>query len=40
MRGLIVHTFLTLDGVIRAPGSPNDQSGGFTYGGWDRAVLG
>jgi dihydrofolate reductase len=34
MRKLIVHAFLTLDGVMHAPGSSNDKSGGFTHGGW------
>jgi dihydrofolate reductase len=35
MRDIIVHEFITLDGVIQAPGSKDeDTDGGFEHGGW------
>lgn len=35
MRKIIVHEFITLDGVIQAPGDKNeDRDGGFEHGGW------
>lgn len=38
MRKLIVSTFTSLDGVMQAPGGPNeDPTGNFTLGGWQFA---
>jgi len=38
MRKLLVHEFVTLDGIMQAPGGPDeDRDGGFTHGGWTRS---
>jgi dihydrofolate reductase len=35
MRTLIINTFISLDGVMQAPGGPDeDPTGGFAHGGW------
>lgn len=40
MGKLIVHMFMTLDGVIQAPGGLNeDREGGFGYGGWQAPYV-
>ncbi len=41
MRKIIVVEFITLDGVMQAPGGPEeDASGGFKYGGWSASYFG
>jgi len=40
MRKIITTTFVTMDGVMQAPGGPQeDPSGGFPYGGWQANVF-
>jgi dihydrofolate reductase len=40
MRKIIVLSMITLDGVMQAPGGPEeDTSGGFKYGGWTAPYL-
>ena len=35
MRKLMVHEFMSLDGVMQAPGGKDeDRDGGFEHGGW------
>jgi dihydrofolate reductase len=38
MRKLIVHEFVTLDGIMQAPGGADeDRDGDFSHGGWTRS---
>jgi dihydrofolate reductase len=40
MRKIIVQEFITLDGVMQAPGGPEeDESGEFKYGGWTASYF-
>ncbi|TVY05394.1 dihydrofolate reductase family protein [Paenibacillus cremeus] len=40
MGKLVVHMFMTLDGVIQAPGGlDEDREGGFGYGGWQAPYV-
>lgn len=40
MRKVIVNEFMSLDGVVQAPGGPDeDRTGGFRHGGWHLRYL-
>lgn len=40
MRKIVVFTMVSLDGVMQAPGGPEeDTSGGFKYGGWSMPYV-
>jgi dihydrofolate reductase len=34
MRKVVASEFISLDGVVQAPGDPEDKTGGFQHGGW------
>jgi dihydrofolate reductase len=41
MRKIIIQEFITLDGVMQAPGGPDeDASSGFKFGGWTASYFG
>lgn len=41
MSKLVVSTFVSLDGIMQAPGGPNeDREGGFQHGGWSVPYFG
>jgi hypothetical protein len=40
VRSIIGGVFISLDGVVQAPGGPEeDTTGGFTHGGWTQPVF-
>jgi dihydrofolate reductase len=39
MRKVIVNEWLSLDGVVQAPGADEDTTGGFEHGGWHLRYL-
>ena len=40
MRKVIVNEFMSLDGVVQAPGAADeDTTGGFKHGGWNLRYL-
>jgi dihydrofolate reductase len=38
-RRLVVVEFMSLDGVVQAPGDPREDDDGFVHGGWTRAFF-
>lgn len=41
MRKIVAAAFVSLDGVMQAPGGPEeDTSGGFAHGGWTHPFFG
>jgi hypothetical protein len=40
MRKVVVNEWMSLDGVVQAPGAPDeDRSGGFEHGGWHQRYF-